>query len=129
MGSCSFQTVEKELKFLFIMNDQEMFEEEDKENVRPTSQVDSMFRLETFSTRFFNILPVNFNRKRRRSSDMEECQQSKEVKRNKVSDGRRQNTFLKSIMALPRLLTRLDRSDTEQHYDYLDYLNQRESLD
>ena len=122
----SFQRLEQ--RDSQVMNDHEMMEEEDKENIRPI-QEESLFKLDTISSNIFNILPVNINRKRKRSSDMEEPSQG--VKRINCASDRNQNrTLLQSILALPKILQkRLDRSDTEQQYEYLEYLNQRESFD
>ena len=107
------------------MCDEEM-KEVDKENVDPEPRISTYQKL---AKRVINILPLNFNRKRRRSSDFDEPS-FQDQKRNRVvlsrsGSCRQGTTFLQSIMSIPRFLTQSDRDQ----YEYLDYMNQRESFD
>ena len=107
----------------------DMMDIEDKENV-PS---DSNFSYSKISKRIYNMLPVYFNRKRKRSSDNNENNTaSSNVKKTKVVSESNQNQcsniVTKLLMTLPSY-SRSDQDKTNQYSEYLDYMSQRESFD
>ena len=110
-----------------IMVDIDMMDE-DKENV-PVDQ-DSMFSYAKITNRLFKILPVYFNRKRRRSSEDSESPERKCKKPNMTESGQLSSISIISKSIISLLPSRLDPKDNENQYvEYIDYMNQRNSFD
>ena len=110
--------------------------EEDKENV-PMDQ-DTMFSYAKITNRLFKILPVYFNRKRRRSAeDSEETSSSspseRKCKRPNMTESKQLSSISiisNSIKALlPSRLDPKDKDNDNQYVEYIDYMNQRNSFD
>ena len=106
------------------MPDDTMDIEENKENI-PSSD----FSYSKLSARIFNMLPVYFNRKRRRSSEDSNDVAASNGKKTKIASEYNQcsNIVTRLLLTLP--YTRSDQDKNNQYSEYLEYMSQRESFD